>query len=246
MRRFYVAPPALAGERVTVEGALAQRLARVLRLRPGAEIALFDGSGVEARARLDDVRDRRVVATVVERVAGRREPRVAVHLYQSIVKGERFDWLLEKGTEVGVARFVPLITERSVVRTSGGSARIARWRRIVVEAAEQSGRSAVPAVEAPQSLEEALADAPGLRLLPYEAADAGAPGIGAALGPPFDGRTSEVSLFIGPEGGFEPAEVDRAQAAGAVVVTMGRGVLRSETAGLVAATLVLSAAGDLG
>jgi 16S rRNA (uracil1498-N3)-methyltransferase len=171
-----------------------------------------------------------------------------VNLYQSIMKGDRFEWLLEKGTEIGVARFVPLITARAVVKPEAGGNRADRWGRIVIEAAEQSGRGAVPIVDAPQRFADALANAPGVLLLPYEAADERTPDIDAGLNSDIDAlfALSEVSVFIGPEGGYEDAEVAAARDAGAAIVTMGRRVLRSETAGLVAATLVLHAAGELG
>ena len=247
-RRFYVDPPALAGDRIEITGALAQRLANVLRLGLGDEIELFDGDGDEVRARIETISSKRVLVAVVERREGRPEPHVKVHLYQSITKGERFEWLLEKVTEIGVSRIVPLIAARAVVKTAGAGSRMDRWRRIVVEAAEQCGRGAIPAVDATQRFDEALAAAPGLLLVPYEAAGASAPTIHAILNREIDAlyALGEVSIFIGPEGGFEEAEAERAEAAGAAVVTLGERVLRSETAGLVAATLVLHAAGELG
>lgn len=248
MRRFYVdASLPLDGE-VMIEGDLAHRLTNVLRLRAGDEVALFDGSGDDVRVRIERVHQKALVAAVIERGAGPAEPRVNVHLYQSIAKGERFEWLLEKGTEIGVSHFVPLITARSVVRTAGAGNRLDRWRRIVIEAAEQCGRSRVPSSSAPAPFSEALASAPGLLLLPYEAAGDAVPNIQSALDAEIDAlfALGEVSIFIGPEGGYEPAEVEAASAAGAAIVTMGERVLRSETAGLVAATLVLHTVGELG
>jgi 16S rRNA (uracil1498-N3)-methyltransferase len=247
-RRFYVEAALLANDAVSMEGDLAHRLATVLRLRPGAEIALFDGSGMEARVRLDRVHDRTAEGAIVERYDAPAEPRIKVHLFQSITKGDRFEWLLEKGTEIGVSRFVPLISARAVVKTAAEGNRADRWRRIVIEAAEQCGRSAVPGIDPRTALDAALTSAPGILLLPYEAAGDAAPNISSALAAEIDAlfALGEVSIFIGPEGGYEPAEVEAAEAAGAAIVTMGERVLRSETAGLVAATLVLQATGDLG
>jgi 16S rRNA (uracil1498-N3)-methyltransferase len=247
-RRFYVEPPALASDAVTLDAPLAHRLSKVLRLHVGDEIALFDGSGVEARVLIDALDARGGAATAIERCAGAPEPRVRVHLYQSITKGERFEWLIEKATEVGVAAITPLITARSVVRTSGEGARPDRWRRIAVEAAEQCGRSAVPVIAPPCAFDDALARAEGVLLLPYESAGEGAPSIARAIDAEIDAlfALSAVSIFIGPEGGFEDGEVERARGAGASIVTMGQRVLRSETAGLIAATLVVQATGDLG
>jgi len=247
-KRFYVAQPIASGDAIDIDAALAHRLAKVLRLRAGAEIVLFDGSGTEARVRIETLHGRGGAASVVERFEGMAEPRVRLHLYQSITKGERFEWLVEKGTEIGVARFVPLITARSVVRTGADGSKAERWRRIAVEAAEQCGRSAVPLVDAPLSFDDALASAEGVLLLPYESAGETAWSVQRALDAEIDAvfALGAVSIFIGPEGGFEEAEVARAQAAGAAIVTMGARVLRSETAGLVASMLVMHASGELG
>jgi 16S rRNA (uracil1498-N3)-methyltransferase len=247
-RRFFVPPPALDADAVSLDGALARRLAGVLRLRAGDEIALFDGSGTDALVRIDAASEREVAGTVIARGESPREPMARVHLYQAITKGERFEWLLEKATEIGVSRFVPLITARSVVRPEAEGNKAERWRRIVTEAAEQCGRGIVPQVSVPQAFDAALADAPGVALLPFEGAGDEAPSVQAALDREIDAlfALGEVSVFIGPEGGFEPAEVERATAAGASVVTLGTRVLRSETAGLVAATLVMQAIGELG
>lgn len=247
-RRFFVEPPLDHAPEVRIAGALARRVASVLRLRPGDEVVLFDGSGEDVRVRIEHVSQRMVNARAVERTPAPPEPHARLHLYQSISKGERFEWLLEKGTEMGVARFVPLLAARSVVRTTGDSAKRDRWRRIVIEAAEQCGRGAVPEVDAPQLFDEALASAPGIVVVPYERAGDRAQTIQAALDAQIDAlfALAEVSIFIGPEGGFEPGEIERAEAAGAAIVTMGPRVLRSETAGLVAATLVMHAIGELG
>jgi 16S rRNA (uracil1498-N3)-methyltransferase len=246
-RRFYVGPGMLARAELSMEGPIAHRLAKVLRLRAGESVVFFDGNGEDALVRLDDVSDRRVNATVLDRRAGPAESLTAVHLYQSITKGERFEWLVEKATEIGVARIVPLVAARAVVKTPAQGNRNDRWRRIAVEAAEQCGRSIVPLIEEPQTFEAALAG-PGVVLLPYEDAEATAPNIASILHQEIDAvfAARAVSILIGPEGGYEATEVERAITAGAHVVTLGQRVLRSETAGLVSATLVMQACGELG
>lgn len=248
MRRFVVEPGALEGSTVRIGGGVAHRLAKVLRLKSGERVAFFDGSGTDVVVMLSFVSDKTVTGEIIERVPGPNESSTAVHLYQSITKGDRFEWLVEKATEIGVARIVPLLTARAVVKTAGEGNRVDRWRRIAVEAAEQCGRSYVPAVEAPQAYSAALGSSDGLRLLPFEGADDLAPSIPTVLHDRIDElyALSAVSIFIGPEGGYEDGEVDAAQAAGASVVTLGQRVLRSETAGLVAATLVMQACGELG
>ncbi len=247
-RRFFVEAATLTGDRIEIEGALAHRLTRVLRMRQSDEVILFDGSGEDVRVRLEDATDRRIGAAVVGRGPGPREPRLRVRLYQSITKGDRFEWLLEKATEIGVAAVTPLVAARAVVKTSADGNRAERWRRIVVEAAEQCERSAVPKIGAPIAFDEALRSAAGVLLLPYEDAGETAPSINDVLNRRVDDVFSlaAVSIFIGPEGGYEPSEIERAQAAGVEIVTLGDRVLRSETAGLVAITLAMQSIGELG
>lgn len=247
-RRFYVEPGVLAGDAIVLDGPLAQRIAGVLRLKPGETITLFDGSGQDAIVQLDSVSTRSVAGTVEARESGSAESRTAVHLYQSITKGERFEWLVEKATELGVASIAPLMTARAVVKTAAGGNRADRWRRIAIEAAEQCGRSVVPAIAMPIALDAALDSAAGLVLIPYEDADHTAPSIAHVLSERIDDlfTLGAVSILIGPEGGYEPAEVERAVASGVTTVTLGDRVLRSETAGLVALTLAMQALGELG
>ena len=247
--RFFVHHDVFSGDEVRLEGDLARRLSRVLRLEAGAVVVLLDGSGLEYETRLDAVGPRRVTGTVVGRRPGRPEPRVRLVLYQSLVKGERFDWALEKGTELGVAAFVPLLSRRNVVRAAPGrSGRPERWRRVVREAAEQCGRCVLPEVLPAEGLEEALSEAAALRLLPWEGEEA--LGLAAALrqARPALGAVERptVAVLIGPEGGFADDEVALARRSGAQVVSLGRRILRSETAGIVAAAAILYELGELG
>jgi len=249
LHRFFVPRDVFSGDEVRLEGDLAHRLSRVLRLEAGAAVVLLDGTGLEYETRLDAVEPHRATGMVVGRRPGRPEPRVRLVLYQSLVKGERFDWVLEKGTELGVAAFVPLLSRRNVVRAAPGRlGRPERWRRVVREAAEQCGRSVLPDVLAPEGLEQALADAADLRLLPWEAEET--LGLAAALRrarPALEAvERPTVAVLIGPEGGFADDEVTLAREAGAQVVSLGRRILRSETAGIVAAAAVLYELGELG
>lgn len=213
---------ALASEVLVLEGEEAHRLMRVLRVRPGDRFSAFDGSGVEALAEVVSV-GTKVTARVLERSRPAVEAGLKVTLYLALVKGERFDWAVEKATELGVARLVPLQTERTDVRDPGETRR-ERWQRIAVSAAAQCGRVRVPRVEAPVSL--SAVRGPGFLL---------APG-----GPPLVGPwPEEMSLVIGPEGGFTDDEVRQAEQAGLRVAGLGPRVLRVETAAVAALSLVL-------
>ena len=186
---------------------------------------------------------------------GEGEPRVNVTLYQGLLKGDKFQWILQKGTELGVAAFVPLICRRSVPRATGGPAKLPnrRWERIATEAAEQSGRCIVPRIGGPMSLQEACDSIPqgATSIIPWEAIPwQGIPGDGercmGLAGVLGKVDPSEVNLFVGPEGGFEEEEVAYARSRGVVAVTLGKRILRSETAAIATVEAVMYRLGELG
>ena len=245
MRRFFVPPTWISGEGVRLEGDVARRVRHVLRMSPGDEIVLLDNSGKEYRARLTRFGGNVVEATVISAGDGRGESPIQVTLYQGMLKGQRFQWVLQKGTELGIASFVPLMCHRSIPeeRDSWSTTRYARWRKIVVEAAEQSGRCLLPDLGRPMSFEdacEAIRDS-GVSVIPWERE--GSVGLRSALQNLVSPR---VNIFIGPEGGFEETEIERARSCGILPVSLGRRILRSETAGIAAVAAVLYEAGELG
>jgi 16S rRNA (uracil1498-N3)-methyltransferase len=243
MDRFFVDPEVVGGDFAELGRELSHRLRHVMRLRGGDHVMLVDGRGFEYEAELQDTRAPTIRAAILSRREVLPEPSVRVVLYQSVVKGDRFEWLLEKGTEIGVAKFVPLLSRRSVVRPREGRVeRKERWQRIVTEAAEQCGRSRLPEIASPMHLDEALASAQGLRLLPWE----GERKTSLRQALRSAKKVEVVSLFVGPEGGFAQEEVEQALALGVQTVSLGRRILRSETAGIVAVAAVLYESGELG
>jgi 16S rRNA (uracil1498-N3)-methyltransferase len=229
MHRFYV--PEIKDGEAELRPAQVHQLRNVLRLHDGDQVAVFDGTGTEWLAQLHGDR-----AELLHAINHSAEPETRLTLFQALIKPARFELVLQKGTELGIARFVPFLAERSV--TTGD--RSSRWRSIVVEAAEQSGRRLVPELSRVLTFEEALAEATreGVPFMPWEGADR--PKLGSVHRP-----CRKLSLIIGPEGGFTEAEVERARSRGAVTVTLGRRILRSETAAIVAATLLLHLNGEL-
>jgi 16S rRNA (uracil1498-N3)-methyltransferase len=216
----------------------------VLRLRPGDEVVVLDGSGTEYRVRLDRVLRDAAEGEVIEARQGRGEPSRRFVLYQALLPRESFEWALQKGTELGVARFVPLHTARALPgRDSAAPEKLERWRRIVREAAEQSGRARIPEVSAVLGMREGAEEAvgQGATLLAWERERAR--GVAEALGslPP----SRPVSLLVGPEGGFAEDEIELARAIGVCTISLGPRILRAETAGPVLAALVAYASGDL-
>ena len=214
----------------------------MLRLRVGDHVLLLDNSGREYEVELTALTATAAQGVVFGWKEGTSEPSVRLVLYQALIKGQRLDWLLEKGTELGIAGFVPIVSSRSLVRPSRpSSARLERWRRVIVEAAEQSGRCRLPEISPPLPFEEACASAAGLRILPWEGErEASLADVLAAEEP-----AAAVSLFIGPEGGFPLEEVELARQKRVRTVSLGRRILRAETAAIVAAALVLHELGEL-
>jgi len=219
---------------------------------------LLDNSGWEIETELQGVESQDVTGVVVCRRLSTGEPRTKISLYQSVLRSQRFEFLLQKGTELGVVQFVPVIAARCVVSDLDAvDKKLQRWEWIIQEAAEQCRRARRPvlrpAVLYPQACEQARQGG-GLSLIPWEqegsAASSGV-SLRALLRNPPPGREQAwppftINLFIGPEGGFAPDEIGLARRYGLIPVTLGPRILRAETAGVVAATAILYELGDLG
>jgi len=211
------------------------QLQRVLRSRPGDHVVLIDGTGWAYEVALRVLQRDRVTAEVVRIWQPESEPPTEVTLYQAVPKGRRWDWLLQKATELGVARVVPLQTERSVVRGAGN---LERWNSIVREAAEQSHRARWPQVTDPATLDQALDAFPDRPQALIACLDPRARSLGCAL---FDlTLDAPIALFVGPEGGFSEVEVEAAMAKGLIPVSLGPRVLRAETAPLALLALIMA------
>ncbi len=241
LTRVYVDAPLAAGTRVTLEGGAASHVTRVLRLRVGEALTLFNGAGGEYAAGIEQVHDGGVAVTIGEQRAIERESPLTLTLAQGVSRGERMDLVVQKATELGVSGIVPLFTERSVVRLGAQQAerKLNHWRAITIAACEQSGRNRLPNVAPPLSLADWLrsgADRDGGRLLLSPAAT-------ARIDAPPRPATS-VTVLIGPEGGLTNAEQEAAVAAGFLPVRLGPRVLRTETAAIAALALLQRAFGD--
>ena len=243
--RFFVDFPLTVGQQVELPEALAHQARRVLRLRPGAALVLLNGDGLEYSVELAVLDARRAVGQVLAGSRNETEPRAAVTLYAAPLKGDHFAYTLQKATEIGAAAFVPVLTARTIAGEASAG-KVERWQRIVREAAEQARRGRVPPVRPPVALAEAvrLATAgPALILWEAEAKQGLRETITALL--VARGMAPALGLFIGPEGGFSPAEVAQAREAGIVPVTLGARILRAETAAAVATALALAALGEM-
>ncbi|MFZ5861631.1 MAG: RsmE family RNA methyltransferase [Nitrospirota bacterium] len=247
MPHFFLAPGSIQGDAVTITGALARHLAGALRYREGDRITVVSDNGQRLRVALVETAAQRVCGRVVEPLTDETAPGPRVTLAHAVLKGDHMDAVIQKTTELGVHRLVPLITRRTVVRPKHdrSTRQIERWRAIALEAAQQSERLTIPFVDDVVSLADWLESRSGdqsIRWLLGERETRRFLRSELSTRPPAD----EVSLVVGPEGGFEEEELDQARAAGCVVVSLGRAVLRAQTAGVAALTILHYAWGGLG
>lgn len=215
----------------------------VLRLDAGEQIVLLDGEGRAFLAEIVSLTRKTASGYLLAALPAPAEPAVAVTLYQCTLKADKFEWVLQKGTELGVSRFVPVISQRSIVRPAAAVLnKYERWQAILREAAEQCGRGRVPTLAPPLDWAEAVSDAAGLRLLAWEEATTASVMIKEAL----HHYTKEpllekkVSLLIGPEGGITAQESTVACTAGWQLVSLGPRILRAETAALTSVALIMT------
>lgn len=239
MPRFYLPVTLSEGHSVTLPEGVARHVTRVLRLAAGAPLVVFDGQGVEAGVRLAEVSRKQATVSVEAVWAGRLESPLRVHLGQAISKGDRMDYAIQKAVELGVAEVTPLYTRRGDVRLKGEreAKKLAHWQAVAASACEQSGRATLPPVHPPLSLDAWLLqrDEP-LRLMLHPATENG---LQAACSP------AAAALLIGPEGGLAPEDIAESRAAQFTPLTLGPRVLRTETAPVVALTLLQHLWGDM-
>ncbi|HEX5339491.1 MAG TPA: 16S rRNA (uracil(1498)-N(3))-methyltransferase [Gammaproteobacteria bacterium] len=240
--RVYTPQSLNMGQLLELEPAASKHLLTVLRLKPGASLVLFNGDGREFGARIEGATKNRASVSVGAQRPARTESPLRITLAQGISRGERMDYTLQKAVELGVSRIVPLLTERGMVRLDEKNAprKLAHWQSVVIGACEQSGRLSVPQVAEPLALNRFLGQ-PGaaLKLLLDPAAEPSLRMLARPIG-------HELLLLAGPEGGLSETERGNAQAAGFQGVRMGPRILRTETAGLVALSILQSQWGDLG
>lgn len=246
MHRFYVEHPASAGKTAVLSAEESAHAARVLRLRPGEEIVLLDGQALWS-ARLEAVNERACEARVLETLPS-PEPCARVTLIQGLPKSDKLDWIVQKVTELGAWTLWPVEMARCVAR-GGKDSRRERLSRIALEAAKQSGRAHVTQIEPARSFRQALealkSDPPDLLLTAWEEEHA-LPMSRAVAGFVAErGLPGRVAIVIGPEGGIAPEEWEALRALGAVSVTLGPRILRTETAGLCALSVLWAALGEM-
>lgn len=243
MYHFFIAPEQLSGDSAVILGSDVHHIGSVLRMKPGEKLMVNAGGDWEYLCEIAEIERDSVSLRVLEGRQETRELPISITLYQGLPKAEKMELIVQKAVELGVAAIVPVEMHRSVVRLDEKKAAVKqkRWQAIAEAAAKQAGRSVIPEVSLPLSFKEALrrveAEGTELRLLPYERA-AGMAATRDLIRSVKAGQ--RVAVMIGPEGGFEETEVEAAEAEGFHALTLGKRILRTETAGLVMLSLLMA------
>ena len=247
MHRFFI--PRLFDESMRITGVDAKHISKVLRMQPGDRVQIVSDDGISALAEIAAIDGDGVDVRVLEKLAESHEPRVKITLAQGLAKGEKMDFIIQKAVELGAFAIVPVAMEHSVVRLEGAKAdkKVERWQKIAEAAAKQSKRDIIPLVQPVQTMKQMLgANSWGTKLIAYECEDRlSLKAALQAVEATSEGIT-DLLLIIGPEGGISESELELARAGGARAVSLGRRILRAETAGLVAMSAIFYETGDLG
>jgi 16S rRNA (uracil1498-N3)-methyltransferase len=243
MHRFFISRESFAGDNISITGQPVYQITRVLRAKPGDHIIVLDNGGWEYETAIESITHDTIQGKVIRKELGIGEPKISLTLYQALLKTDKFELVLQKGVELGADGFIPFVSERCVVRKSSES-RIERWNAIIREAAEQSRRARLPVLHQVVSFGEVCKQIKKPALILWEGEKSQR--LAAILkSTPFT-KTQAIGIFVGPEGGFTPAEIELARQHGIVSVGLGNRILRAETAGLSAISAIMYEKGDLG
>ena len=240
MQHFFVTPSQVEGERIYIEGSDVSHMKNVLRMRPGEAVAISDGDNLKYRCVIEGYEEGRAVLAIQQRMPVDTELPCRITLFQGLPKQDKMELIVQKAVELGASQVVPVATRRSVVKLDEKKAakKLQRWQQIAESAAKQAGRGYIPQVSSVLSYQEALEKAGELDvlLIPHELAEGmeEARKVVASIA-----QGQSVGIFIGPEGGFEKEEVDAAIHQGAKAITLGRRILRTETAGLAILSILM-------
>lgn len=240
MHHFFAEPSQIADGKATIIGADVNHMKNVLRMKPGEQVEISDGDGLRYICVIENFADECVHLRIEDVEAYAVELPSKIYLFQGLPKSDKMELIVQKAVELGAFEVIPVVTKRAVVKLDEKKAakKVQRWNAISEGAAKQSGRSIVPKVHDVLSYAEALeyARQMDVRLIPYEKAS-GMEVTRQAVETIRPGQS--VAVFIGPEGGFEEAEVEQAEEAGALPVSLGKRILRTETAGLAVLSVLM-------
>lgn len=250
MHKFFTPKELINGDVAKIIGDDVKHIYKVLRISEGEKVTLNNCEGVEYLGRVISVSKQEVLIEILEKLELNNESNVNIYLFQGLPKSQKMDLIVQKGTELGVTEFIPTITHRVDVKLKGEFKKLERLNRIALEAAKQSKRSIIPKVSEPIEFDDVLEKINSLDLLivPYE--NANNFGIKTLINELRKDNNIEniknIGIFVGPEGGIEEDEIERLKDKGAYIITLGKRILRTETAGFVATSLIQYELSDLG
>ena len=248
MHKFFTDKENFYDNKAKILGDDVKHLYRVLRLNEGDTIVLNNCQGEEFLGQIEDISKTEVLVDIKEKLEINNESEVKIYLFQGLPKSQKMDLIVQKGTELGVLEFIPTITERVDIKLKGDFKKLDRLNRIALEAAKQSKRTIVPTVTNPIDFKSAVErlKTMDLILVPYENQEGY--GIKNLMTELKDKKNNikTIGVLVGPEGGFEYSEIEELKESGAKIITLGKRILRTETAGFVCASLINYELGDLG
>lgn len=245
MPKFFVEPSKVKDGKIIIDTEDVKHITRVLRMDIGAHINVCDTCGFDYLAEVSSISEKSVICNILEKKKSDSEPEVHITLYQALPKGTKMEYIIQKTTELGIYRIVPVMMSRCVSKInsrSDGEKKAARWQKIAEAAAKQSGRGIIPEVCSPLSFADAVSSLKSheLAFAPYECEAAN--GIKGLI---HGASYKKAAFIIGPEGGFDPAEAELLKKSGITTVTLGRRILRTETAGEAVLAMMMYEAGEL-
>ena len=244
MPKFFVSPEKVSGNQIIIDTDDVLHIKRVLRLTTGDEITVSDSTGTDYTAKISTIEDKCVICDKTGSVKNNTEPNISVTLFQALPKASKMEFIIQKTTELGIVKIVPCTLSRCVVKLDGKDSvkKVERWQKIVDEAAKQSGRGVIPQILPVMSFKAAVDEMKkaDLCFVPYESAE------DIKLRTVLNSKQAkEISFMIGPEGGFAPEEAEYLEAAGIPLVTLGKRILRTETAGMAVLSMIMYDIGDI-
>lgn len=249
MHKFFTSPENFANGEAKILGEDVKHIYKVLRLTDGEKVVVNNCNGIEYLGEIQSVSKQEVIISIIEKMDINNESAIELYLFQGLPKAQKMDLIVQKGTELGINKIIPVITSRVDVKLKGEFKKLDRLNRIALEAAKQSKRTVVPNVEEPIDFQDVLKgiDEMDIFLVPYENAENfGIKALINELDEEKIEKIRKVGILVGPEGGFEDEEIKALRDKGAYIITLGKRILRTETAGFVAASLIQYELGDLG
>jgi 16S rRNA (uracil1498-N3)-methyltransferase len=241
MHRFFVDKKNISGKQVIITDSRVHQIRDVLRMKTGDDIIVLDNTGFEYQVRLTEILPDKVIGEIMHKKQSEAEPKTQISLFQSLLAREKFELVLQKCTEVGVKSFVPIVTERSIVRSPEkiNDKKLARFESIITEAAEQSARGKIPTLASPVKFSQAVSELNDFDICLVGSTKKGCSVTLKRILQKAEAALVKVALFIGPEGGFSEKEYEIFNSRGVLTFSLGKRILRTETAAIIASAVIL-------